>query len=106
MPENEAQLPTDLAILEVGKLKQHLQQQNPDMHWVERIKFGGLLDLPDVDGNTRAQGPVSGMAIDLLNSESGEIDRLNISKSLVSGRLPQKSGEILVRSGLRSKDRY
>jgi putative ABC transport system permease protein len=37
-----------------------------------------------------------GMGIDLLSPGSAEIDRLNLKKSLVQGRLPAAPGEILL----------
>lgn len=94
--ENESQMPNDLAILGVAELKSQLNQDYPDMDWVERIHFGGLMDLPDANGDTKAQGPVSGLAVDLFDTSSGETERLDIAKSLQSGRVPTQSGEILV----------
>ncbi|MFK7921408.1 MAG: ABC transporter permease [Bacteroidia bacterium] len=93
---NESQMPNDLAILGVAELKSQLQADYPDMEWVERIHFGGLMDLPDESGDTKAQGPVSGLAVDLFDASSGETERLDIAKSLKSGRVPTQSGEILV----------
>ena len=66
------------------------------MTWAERIRFGGLLDIPDSARETRAQSPVMGIAIDLLSPDSKEIDRMNIRKSLVRGHLPDKPDEILI----------
>jgi putative ABC transport system permease protein len=66
------------------------------MEWVERIQFGGLLDVPDENGETRAQGPAAGKAIDLFSAESKEADRMNIKKSIVKGELPEKPGEALI----------
>ena len=62
--ENENQLPNDLALLDVEKLLTNLNSDYPDMEWVKRINFGGLLDVPDENGETRAQGPAAGKAID------------------------------------------
>ena len=67
------------------------------MEWVSRIQFGGLLDVPDKNGETRAQGAAVAKAIDFSNEK--EIERLNIRKALVkdnNSRLPKKSGEILI----------
>ncbi len=94
--ENSDQKPNDLSLLGVGQITADLQQQYPKMTWVQRIQFGGLLDIPDANGETQSQGPVFGMGVDLLSSESSEIQLLNIEKALVSGRLPQNSGEILI----------
>jgi putative ABC transport system permease protein len=94
--ENEAQIPNDLALLDVTELMEQLSKEYPDMEWVRRIQFGGLLDVPDENGETRAQGPAAGRAVDLLNPDSKEAERLNIPKSIVQGRMPQKQGEVLI----------
>jgi putative ABC transport system permease protein len=94
--ENEDQIPNDLALTGVDAIVNELQQEYPDMTWVKRIKYGGLLDIPDENGETRAQGTVAGLGVDLLSHGSTEINTLNIAKSLVSGRMPEKPDEILV----------
>ena len=94
--ENRNQIPNDLAILDVSDLISSLEEQFPQVEWVKRIKFGGLIDLPDADGNTKAQGPAMGMGLELLSEGSLEIKRMNIESSLVSGRMPQKSGEAII----------
>lgn len=94
--ENISQMPNDLAIIGIADLKDNLQKQFPDIQWVERIHFGGLADAPDEKGETKSQGPVMGMGLDLLSGNSGEIVRLNLEKSIVRGRLPEKKEEILL----------
>lgn len=94
--ENENQLPNDLALMDVEELMENLNSDYPDMEWVKRISFGGLLDVPDENGETRAQGPAAGKAIDLLSPNSNEADRMNIKKSLVKGNIPTKSGEAII----------
>lgn len=94
--ENEDQVPNDLALTGVDVIMRDLKAEYPDMTWVKRIKYGGLLDIPDEKGETRAQGTVAGMGVDLLSPGSPEIKTLNIAKSIVSGRMPEKSGEILI----------
>jgi len=94
--ENKNQLPNDLALIEVNDLVSKLQEDYPTMDFVERINFGGLLDAPDEFGETKKQGVVAGIAIDLISENSKEIDRLNIRNSLKRGRLPEKSNEVLV----------
>jgi putative ABC transport system permease protein len=90
------QMPNDLAILNVTKQLNELKTSYPDMDWVKRIRFGGLIDFPDANGETRAQGPVVGWAIDLLSPKSKERERFNLEKSLVKGKLPSKPGEALI----------
>ena len=41
------QMPNDLALLEVGDLMRRLKKDYPDMIWTPRIRFGGLLDIPE-----------------------------------------------------------
>ena len=94
--ENRSQTPNDLALLGAEKLLAALRTSHPDMVWVERIRFGGLLDIPDKKGETRAQGPATGLAVDLLSPQSPEIAHLNIQESIVRGRLPAKPDEILI----------
>ena len=94
--KNADQAPLDLAILGVSDLKKQLQAEYPDMEWVERIRTGGLLDVPDENGETRGQGPAVGTAIDLLSPESGEVERMGIENSIVKGKLPEKPGEALI----------
>lgn len=94
--ENENQLPNDLALMDVEELMGNLNADYPDMEWVKRINFGGLLDVPDENGETRAQGPAAGKAIDLLSPNSNEADRMNIKKSIVKGSIPTKSGEAII----------
>jgi len=101
--ENMDQMPVELALGNTGELLAVMKKEYPDMDWVERIQFGGLVDAPDEKGETRSQGPAIGMAIDLLSSNSNEIARLNLKKSLITGKVPQKSGEILISSDLANK---
>lgn len=94
--ENIDQLPNDLALLNSESFVTELNQKYPDMTWVERISFGGLLDAPDENGETKEQGPAAGMAVDLLSEESNETERLNLQNILQSGTLPSSSDEIIL----------
>ncbi|WP_339676929.1 ABC transporter permease [Cyclobacterium marinum] len=94
--ENKDQLPNDLALLGVDSLVTYLRSNYPDLQWVERIRFGGLLDAPDAEGESKGQGPAAGIAINLLDAASGEIERMNIKKAIVSGELPKNSNEALI----------
>jgi len=94
--ENIDQKPNDLAMLGTGEVLAQLKTDNPGMEWAERIQFGGLVDAPDEMGETRAQGPGGGMAVDLLSPGSREAERLNLEKSLVRGRLIQSPEEIIL----------
>jgi putative ABC transport system permease protein len=94
--DNVDQTPNDLALLGTDEVLQNLASDYPGMEWVERIKFGGLVDAPDANGETKAQGPGGGMAVDLLSPGSKEIERLNLNKSLTRGRMIQSPEEIIL----------
>lgn len=99
--ESESLKPIDLA-MEDSAIIHILQTNYPDVTWAERIVFGGLVDVADESGETRAQGPVIAYGIAILNN-SQEIERLNIYKSMVRGRLPVSEGEILVSDAFAKK---
>jgi len=94
--DNMNQMPIDLSLVNVGELIDDIKREYPDMEWVTRTQFGGLLDAPDENGETRSQGPVLGIAIDLLTPGSKEPERLTLEKILVRGTLPDSPGEILI----------
>lgn len=94
--ENIEQLPNDLALLEIDELKDKLRADYPAMEWESRIRFGGLLDVPDEEGNSAGQGPVSGMSFNLFDSDSREVERVNLTNALVTGNIPAASGEALI----------
>jgi len=101
--EESNQMPNDLAIIGVGDLLNQLKKETPEIEWVKRIRFGALVDFPDSVGETRAQGPVIGWAIDLFSYGTREIERFNIAKSIVSGRIPALPSEALLTSELAEK---
>ncbi|MCF8346921.1 MAG: FtsX-like permease family protein [Bacteroidales bacterium] len=94
--ENADQNPNDLALLGVDDLMNRFESDYPELEWVERIRTGGLLDVPDENGETRGQGPAVGTAVDLLSPDSDEIERMNIPNSIVKGGLPTKQGEAMI----------
>jgi putative ABC transport system permease protein len=94
--ENADQMPNDLAFIGVDNLMADLKRDFPDLIIAQRIKFGGLFDIPDEQGETKAQGPIAGLAVDLLSEESQEKEMLNLENAVVRGRLPEKPGEILI----------
>lgn len=94
--EIKDQVPNDLALLDAADHINKLKQEYPDMDWAERISFGGLMDSPDKNGETKEQGPAMGMAIDLLSEGSRELERLNLENILVRGKLPASPGEVLL----------
>jgi putative ABC transport system permease protein len=90
------QNPNDLAFIGVGRLLRTLQQKYPEMIWTPRIQFGGLLDIPDKNRETKTQGPIRGMAVDLFSPASPESRLLDIKKAIRRGRMPEQPGEILI----------
>ena len=94
--ELASQVPNDLALSGAAKELEKLRTGNPHMIWTERIRFGGLVDIPDEMGDTRSQGPFFGMAIDLLNSNSPDLALLGVEKAIVRGRMPEMPNEILI----------
>lgn len=94
--KEQAQTPNDLAILGVDTLVQNLNENYPDYEWVKRINFGGIADAIGEDGESKGQGPASGIAIEIYSEPSEEAQRLNIQEAIVTGRLPQKKNEALI----------
>jgi putative ABC transport system permease protein len=94
--ENADQMPNDLAFIGVDNLMAGLRRDFPDLIVASRIRFGGLFDVPDEQGETKAQGPVAGLAVDLFSEESPEKEMLNLANAVVRGRLPEKQREILI----------
>jgi putative ABC transport system permease protein len=98
--EISKQLPNDFAIQKVSDVRKSLTNEF-DINWAPRIRFGGLLDIPDEQGETRAQGPIMGIGLELLSPQSGEIERFDLYNTIVEGRLPRTQGELLISSELK-----
>ncbi|MCD4829367.1 MAG: FtsX-like permease family protein [Candidatus Cloacimonetes bacterium] len=98
------QRPLDLALLGVSDIldKWETQPQSAELLWVPRISFGGLLDIPDENGETRFQGEVGGMAVVMRPHSDSRFDPdierrlLKLDDSIVRGRMPATPGEMLV----------
>ncbi len=101
--ENSNQVPIDLALTDVSVLLDEVKAEYPDMEWVLRTQFGGLLDVPDENGETRAQGPIMGISIDMFTPGSKEPERLTLDRILVQGEIPDQPGEILISDDLANK---
>lgn len=89
-------LPNDLAILEVDSLVTELSADYPDLFWSPRITFAGLLDIPDEAGETRAQSPMMGIAIDILSEDTRQPELWDLAPKIIRGRLPREPDEILL----------
>tara|TARA_B100001996_G_scaffold292533_1_gene232722 strand:+ start:979 stop:2265 length:1287 start_codon:yes stop_codon:yes gene_type:complete len=101
--EESQMLPNDLALLDVDQIIINLNKEYPDHFWSPRITFGGLLDIPDKNGETKDQGPVFALGIDLLNNNSRISEIWELDKNLVKGRLPKTSDEVLIGKKLADK---
>ena len=93
---NDEQKPIDMAMLEVDQIMEELTSLFPQVDWNPRIYFGGVLDIPDAHGETRAQGPIAATAFDLLSPESQESKRIGLEHAVTAGNLIQKRGEVLI----------
>ena len=98
--EESQLLPNDLALLETDQLVDELRQNHPDHFWTPRITFGGLLDVPDENGETQSQGPVLALGIDLLSDDSRQIEIWKLERRLINGRLPENTNEALLSTRL------
>lgn len=87
--------PYDLGMLNIEQDFHNWQKEYPGLDWVRRISFGAIVDVPDAEGNSLAQGQVMGYAVDLFGSDL-EKQFLHLDKALVKGSLPTRSGDILL----------
>ncbi|MBN1558954.1 FtsX-like permease family protein [candidate division KSB1 bacterium] len=87
-------IPNDLAILGADSVLAELKKSYPNMLWSSRIKFAGLLDIPDAAGETRAQAIIAGLALDLKDSR--EVDMLGIDDAIVRGQIPSAPNELII----------
>lgn len=100
--DNISQSPIEFALNDATELKAELALSYPAFNWAKRVKFAGLVDAPDSTGNTRSQGNVAGLGIDLL-SNSDEIQRMSLNDKLVLGRFPEAANEVLISNELYNK---
>jgi putative ABC transport system permease protein len=62
-----------------------------------------LIDFPDSAGETRAQGPVAGWALNLLSPGTKEPERFNLRESIIKGGMIGNAGDALVTADLAEK---
>lgn len=93
----------ELALLDITELQKTLAKARPEMIWTPRINFGGLLDVPDAQGETLKQAPIFGIGLNLLSESSREKEILNIEKSIVTGALPKQPNDVLLSHELATK---
>ena len=94
------QLPNDLALFDTENIIQTLSDMYPDYFWTPRITFGGLLDVPDKNGETKEQAPVFALGIDFFSEKSRQVEIWELEKCLINGRLPKDRDDALVSTKL------
>lgn len=95
--DEEHLVPMDRALAGQAETQAWLQKKSdPRVQWSPRIRWGAILDVPDDQGETRKQTPVRGMALNMIDPQSPERNRLDLEKSVVEGKVPARSGEMLV----------
>ena len=94
------QLPNDLALFDTKNIIQTLSDMYPDYFWTPRITFGGLLDVPDENGETKEQAPVFALGIDFFSEKSRQVEIWELEKCLISGRLPKDRDDALISTKL------
>ena len=98
--KESTQLPNDLALFDTKNIIQTLSQMYPDYFWTPRITFGGLLDVPDKNGETKEQAPVFALGIDFFSEKSRQVEIWELEKCLISGRLPKDRDDALISTKL------
>ena len=98
--EESQLLPNDLALLDVDQLVDELGRDYPNFFWTPRITFAGLLDVPDENGETKAQGPVITLGIDLFSENSRQAEIWELDRVLVEGQIPQNRDDALISTKL------
>ncbi len=89
--------PLDRSLAAQNQTLQWLKEKgDPRIEWAPRIRWGAIMDVPDEKGETKSQTPVIGMAIQMLDKNSPERERLNLEQTLVAGVIPSRSMEMLV----------
>ena len=101
--EEHQLLPNDFALLDIDKKISELENSYDDYFWTPRITFAGLLDVPDDNGETESQSPTIGLGIDFLSNDSEQFKIWDLKNKLVSGRLINKSNEILISQELSNR---
>ena len=94
--EEAEQMPNDLALVGVDEIMANLNTTYPDMFWSPRIMFGGLLDIPDENGETKSQGPMMAFGVDLLSEGSRQAELWEMDVKLVEGRPIADRDEIVL----------
>ena len=92
--EKLSQKPYDLGFIDTEQELEQWKKDFPTIRWTPRIYFGALMDVPDAEGSTAAQGDVFGMAIDMKDKTA--VDDIHLSEALLEGKIPSAPDEILL----------
>mgnify|MGYP001163615220 FL=1 len=96
-------LPLDLALMDIEKMISGLNRDYPDYFWSPRINFGGLIDIPDENKETRSQSPIMAIGIDFFSNKSRQTELWKLDQIIVDGRPPRSPNDILISSKLAKK---
>lgn len=95
--EEEHLNPLDRSLAAQNQTLKWLREKgDPRIQWAPRIRWGAIMDVPDEKGETRSQTPAIGMAVQMLDKNSPERERLGLKKSLIAGEIPSRSMEMLM----------
>ena len=96
-------LPLDLALMDIEKMISDLNRDHPNYFWSPRIYFGGLIDIPDENKETRSQSPIMAIGIDFFSNKSRQTELWKLDQIIVDGRPPRSPNDILISSKLAKK---
>ncbi|MFL3008110.1 MAG: ABC transporter permease [Candidatus Neomarinimicrobiota bacterium] len=96
-------LPLDLALMDIEEMISGLNRDYPDYFWSPRINFGGLIDIPDENKETRSQSPIMAIGIDFFSNKSRQTELWKLDQIIVDGLPPRSPNDILISSKLAKK---
>jgi putative ABC transport system permease protein len=96
-------LPLDLALMDIEEMISGLNRDHPGYFWSPRINFGGLIDIPDENKETRSQSPIMAIGIDFFSNKSRQTELWKLDQIIVDGLPPRSPNDILISSKLAKK---
>ena len=96
-------LPLDLALMDIEEILSDLNRDHPNYFWSPRINFGGLIDIPDENKETRSQSPIMAIGIDFFSNKSRQTELWKLDQIIVDGLPPRSPNDILISSKLAEK---
>lgn len=101
--EESQMLPNDLALMNIDSLILDLEKTYPDYFWSPRINFGGLIDIPNENNETKSQSPVLAIGVDFLSENSRQSELWELEKIIQKGHIPKLPNDLLISSKLAKK---